>query len=85
MHSLQVTRSNSKEEILNGDLINGIPNDSVQGLETVIEGNAENGINHQIEPLTNGNHKELDGDPDSPNDNKSMGKYSRVTFNIENH
>ena len=34
------------------------------GLQTVIEGNGENGINHDIEPnppLTNGNHEHKQG------------------------
>lgn len=43
------------------------------GLQTVIEGNAENGINHEIEPsssnhqpLTNGNHNQEGGEDEKP-------------------
>merc|ERR1712008_108797 len=47
----QPVKQNGDTEIANGD---------PQGLQTVIEGNGENGINHDIEPnppLTNGIHE----------------------------
>jgi len=67
-----ISRSNSKDNNdsvpVNGE-ING---DLAQGLETVIEGNAENGINHKIQPLTNGNHT-AEIEPEEPQETKNGG------------
>jgi len=78
------TKQNGETDIANGD---------PQGLQTVIEGNGENGINHDIEPnppLTNGNHEHKQEEesrsprtPKTPPKQETPRSYAEVTATEE--